>query len=163
MLNLLKIATGTAIGAGVAAVAASGRPSLLDAHCQVPCGIYDDDARVGQLKEDAVTIGKATTEIEKLTKSGVNNAQNLNQAVRWIATKDQHASDIITTVSEYFLTQKVKEAEKGDKDYTQYLEVLAAHHRVMRAAMKTKQQVSSQAVADLNHAVGDLSKVYGGH
>ena len=25
-----------------------------------------------------------------------------------------------------------------------YLEVLAAHHRVMRAAMKTKQQVSSQ-------------------
>ena len=39
--------------------------------------------------------------------------------MRWIDTKDKHAADIITTVAEYFLTQKVKEADKGDKDYTQ--------------------------------------------
>lgn len=30
---------------------------------QVPCGIYDDDARIGHLKEDVVTITKAIAEV----------------------------------------------------------------------------------------------------
>ena len=30
------------------------------AHCQMPCGIYDDDARIQQMREDAVTIRKAS-------------------------------------------------------------------------------------------------------
>jgi hypothetical protein len=37
------------VGVGVATV---------DAHCQVPCGIYDDDGRIKRLREDVTTITK---------------------------------------------------------------------------------------------------------
>lgn len=33
--------------------------------------------------------------------------QQLNQSTRWITTKEEHAANIINTVSTYFLTQKV--------------------------------------------------------
>ena len=39
---------------------ASFAASAAFAHCQVPCGIYDDGARIAQMKEDAATIEKAT-------------------------------------------------------------------------------------------------------
>jgi hypothetical protein len=41
------------------------------------------------------------------------------QMTRWVTTKDAHASNIITTVGEYFLTQKVKPVPKGDAQYQQ--------------------------------------------
>ena len=48
---------------GLAAMAAVAlfvtAPRVLDAHCQVPCGIYDDPARIAELREDATTIEKA--------------------------------------------------------------------------------------------------------
>ena len=36
-------------------------------HCQVPCGIFDDGARVAALKEDAATIRKAMVQINELS------------------------------------------------------------------------------------------------
>lgn len=36
-------------------------------HCQVPCGIFDDPARVDQLKEDASTVRKAMVQINELS------------------------------------------------------------------------------------------------
>jgi len=38
---------------------------------------------------------------------------SLNQAVRWVSVKEQHASNIITMVSEYMLCQRVKKADEG--------------------------------------------------
>ena len=55
---------------------------------------------------------------------------------RWVTVKEQHASDIIQTVSEYFLTQKVKPVPRDDPHYQQYCDILATHHSVMVAAMK---------------------------
>ena len=34
------------------------------AHCQVPCGIYDDALRIVQLREDFHTIQKAMNQIK---------------------------------------------------------------------------------------------------
>ncbi len=130
------------------------------AHCQIPCGIYDDPARIHAMLEDATTITKAINQINELSKS--SNALSLNQATRWISTKEQHASHIITTVAEYFLTQKVKEVAPGSAGYQNYLEQLATHHRVMRAAMKTKQTVDLEAASGLKAAVEELGKLYPG-
>ena len=94
-------------------------------------------------------------------KVGSGDATALNQATRWVTTKDAHASNIITTTAEYFLTQKVKEVAKGGDGYQAYLETLAAHHRVLKAAMKTKQGVDPQAAHDLAHMVEDLGAIYG--
>jgi nickel superoxide dismutase len=128
------------------------------AHCQVPCGIYDDAARISHMKEDAATIAKAITSINEL--AGKNDANALNQAVRWVTTKEAHASDIITTVSEYFLTQKVKPVAPGADGYDAYLKTLADHHAVMVAAMKTKQSADPATVPALTAAIDKLATHY---
>ena len=132
-------------------------PSVAKAHCEVPCGIYDDAARVKHMKEDAATIAKAMTNIHEL--AGKHSAQAFNQASRWVSTKETHATNIIGIVSQYFLTQKVKTVARGADGYDAYLAKLADHHAVMVAAMKTKQTVDPSAVAALNKAIERL----GGH
>jgi nickel superoxide dismutase len=129
------------------------------AHCQVPCGIYDDGARVAQMREDAETITKAIGKITQL--AGQHDATAFNQAARWVNTKEEHASRIITTVSEYFLTQKVKAPKAGDpKASAHYHQLLADHHAVMKAAMTTKQTVSPAAAHALMKAIDGLADHY---
>jgi len=131
-------------------------------HCQVPCGIYDDAARLKAMEEDATTIGKAVTKITELS-AGLESSslpQNINQMVRWINTKEQHASSIIETVSLYFLTQKVKHVSPDDAGYEDYTKKLADHHAVLRAAMKVKQTVDADAVKQLQTAIHMLSHHY---
>ena len=55
------------------------------AHCQVPCGIFDDNTRVKAMMEDAVTVDKATTEMAEL--EGKTDPQSVNQMVRWVMNK----------------------------------------------------------------------------
>ena len=43
------------------------------------------------------------------------------QATRWVMTKEEHASKIITTVADYMLAQRVKAAEIESRET--YLEV----------------------------------------
>ncbi len=118
------------------------------AHCQVPCGIYDDHARVHAMLEDAQTIEKAITEMTALV--GKADAQSFNQAARWVATKEQHATHIQEVVATYFLTQRVK---PGEKDTAAQL---AALHEVLFWAMKTKQSVDPANVAKLRAAITKL-------
>ena len=125
----------------------------------MPCGIYDDGGRITSIHEDVTTITKAMKNIAAL--SGKSDAQSLNQAVRWINTKELHATNIQRTVGDYFLTQKVKEVPKGDAHYPQYLESLALHHAVLRDAMRAKQQASPTAAAALAHSISHLESVYG--
>lgn len=136
----------------------STRPQETQAHCQVPCGIYDDAARIARLHEDATTIEKAIDQILEL--SGSHEAIAFNQASRWVQTKEHHASHIIEVVSEYFLTQKVKPAASGSPGYDAYLKKLADHHAVMVAAMKTKQNVNLSFARNLNKAIDALSTHY---
>ena len=147
-----------AVAAVVAAFTLGCGADTARAHCQVPCGIYDDAARITQLREDAATIAKAIMKIRELAAKHDPNA--FNQATRWTATKDEHASRIIATVSEYFLTQKVKPAAAGSDAREQYLAKLGDHHAVMVAAMKTKQQVNAQTVTALEKAIDQLATHY---
>lgn len=129
------------------------------AHCQVPCGIYDDGARIAQMHEDASTIAKAVGQIHQL--AGKHDPTAFNQAARWVNTKEEHASRIISTVSEYFLTQKVKLPNASDpKAVAHYHQVLADHHAVMKAAMKTKQTVDPAAAQVLSEAIDELAHHY---
>ncbi|PIE17149.1 MAG: superoxide dismutase [Proteobacteria bacterium] len=140
-----------------AALSATAEPAA--AHCQVPCGIYDDHARVHAMLEDVTTITKAMDQITRL--AGKTDAQSLNQVTRWIATKEHHASNIISVVSEYFLTQKIKAADPKDAAAWQaYLDKLVAHHRVMRLAMKAKQTVDTKVAAELAEAVHALERLW---
>jgi len=126
--------------------------SVASAHCQVPCGIYDDAARVSAMIEDAATVSKAVKSIEGL--EGKESTQELNQKVRWVNNKESHADKIIQTISNYFLTQRVKSSQED------YVERLKKHHAVIVAAMKAKQTVSSENAKALVSAIEALATYY---
>lgn len=159
MNRYATLATSVIVLAGLCtAVFWIARAPTASAHCQVPCGIYDDPARIAQLREDATTIEKAVTAIN--TMAGEHDANAVNQAVRWVTTKEDHASHIISVMSEYFLTQKVKPVAEGAEGYEAYLKSLADHHAVMVAAMKCKQAADPATVEALKAAVDALAKHY---
>ncbi|HLB30103.1 MAG TPA: superoxide dismutase [Ni] [Gammaproteobacteria bacterium] len=133
-------------------------PRLALTHCQMPCGIYDDASRVQAMREDVTTIEKAVTSITEL--AGKTDAQSINQITRWVSAKEDYASAIITTIAEYFLTQRVKPIAPGEKGHDTYLKSLSDHHAVMVAAMKVKQNTDPKFVASLKEAVDTLSKYY---
>ena len=125
---------------------------FLLAHCQVPCGIYDDAMRIMLIKEDFGTIKKAITEIDDLSKK--NDPQSLNQLNRWIDAKDDHASNIQKIVSDYFLTQRIKKTNGKYEEQLKYL------HQILVHAMKCKQGVSAKSVENGLALVDGFSKVY---
>ena len=125
------------------------------AHCQVPCGIYDDHARVQAMLEDAATVDKAAMMINEL--AGKTDPQSVNQAVRWVMNKEQHAQNVIATISDYFLTQRVK------PDQPDYAERLAKHHAVIVAAMKAKQNADTKYAEALKARIEALAPYYPEH
>mmetsp|Transcript_1601 Transcript_1601/g.2353 ORF Transcript_1601/g.2353 Transcript_1601/m.2353 type:complete len:209 (-) Transcript_1601:1303-1929(-) len=132
---------------------------LRGGHCQVPCGIFDDPATVGQIVECYVTIRKATVQALELHKVIGSDPVAMNQMVRWINTKEEHANKIITLVSEYCLCQRVKKEIFTGKE-SDYADALMAHHAVMQAAMKAKQTVDLAACDALDHTIKDFQKMY---
>jgi nickel superoxide dismutase len=142
----------------IATVATLALPSVTSSHCQIPCGIYDDQARIDRMLEDTTTIEKAMAQITEL--SGKADPQSQNQLVRWITNKEEHASNIITIVAEYFLTQKLAQVAPGAEGRDAYLASLADHHAVMRAAMKAKQNVGQEHVDALRAAIEALGAHY---
>ena len=127
-------------------------PTELRAHCQIPCGIYDDHARVHAMMEDAATVEKSVQLINEL--SGKTDAQSLNQLIRWVNNKEVHAQKIISTMTDYFLTQRVKPSQKD------YPERLQKHHAVILAAMKAKQNITAESVAALQKAIEAVAPYY---
>jgi nickel superoxide dismutase len=149
----------TALIAGVAAsIFLAGVQTRARAHCEVPCGIYDDHARIDQMLEDTTTISKAAGQINGL--AGQHAPQALNQAARWIATKEEHATRIQHAIAQYFLTQRVKPAPVGAAGYDDYVTKLVRHHAVMVAAMKAKQTADRQAADDLRAAIEAIAAYY---
>ncbi|MCF7807073.1 MAG: superoxide dismutase, Ni [Candidatus Marinimicrobia bacterium] len=130
-------------------------PTTLQAHCQVPCGIYDDHARVMSMLEDAATVEKAINQINDL--AGKTDAQSQNQMVRWVMNKESHAQSVIETISAYFMTQRVKTSQKD------YEARLKDHHAVVLAAMKAKQSTSSKDAKALKAAIEVLREYYPEH
>ena len=131
---------------------------LRGGHCQVPCGIFDDPAMVGELKQAATTIRKAIAQSNELHATSGSDLLAMNQIVRWITVKEEHANKIIHVVADYCLCQRVKkEVFKDDADY---VSALKAHHAVMQAAMKTKQTLDAAACDALDHALDDMAKMY---
>ena len=131
------------------------------AHCEIPCGIYGDYARITQMLEDTTTIAKAVAEIQKL--SGSRDALGMNQLTRWIQNKEAHATKIQDNIAQYFLNQRVKPAPKGSPGWDEYVSRLAEHHAVMVAAMKTKQTVDPRKVEELRAAIEAISVYYPQH
>ena len=130
--------------------------SLL-AHCQVPCGIYNDAARIIQIQEDFSTIQKAMTNIEELSQQ--QDATSMNQLTRWIMTKEDHASKIQKVVSDYFLSQRIKAKTEGS-EFDTYVKQTTTLHQILVSAMKCKQTVESGHVDEGLHQIKTFIDLY---
>ena len=128
--------------------------AYLGAHCEVPCGIYDDAARLEQMLEDQATIAKSIAGIQEL--AGKHAPTDLNQLSRWVATKEAHATNTQHIIAQYFMTQKIK------TDDPRYVSKLTAAHGVLVAAMKCKQSADPAAAEGLKGAIASFQKAYGG-
>ena len=154
--SLFAIATGLVVVQSLSSPKTAGKTT--SCHCQVPCGIFDDKALVGELMQAAATSRKAIVQANSLHKSINSDILSLNQTVRWITTKEEHCGKIISLVSEYCLCQRVKRPLFENE--AQYLDALKVHHKVMQAAMKVKQSMNVEACNELDQAIGDLAKMY---
>jgi len=128
--------------------------SFAAAHCQVPCGIYGDQNRFEQMLEDTKTVAKAIDQINEL--ASPQGANDMNQLGRWIINKESHATNIQTTIGEYFLAQRIK------ADNPKYVDQLKAAHAVIVAAMKCKQSAEPATADALEKAIHDLYRAYEG-
>jgi len=122
------------------------------AHCQIPCGIYDDDNVIQAMHTDYVTIDKAAKQIEELRK---NPGDNAHQLTRWINNKESHAQSIQETVLNYFLAQRLK------SDDTEYVEKLKLCHAVITTAMACKQSTDPANVDKLHELLHQFEDAFG--
>ena len=141
-----------ALTALAAVIFSFGFQQLADAHCEVPCGIYGDQARFEAMLEDTTTITKAMAKINEL--ASATDAQSKNQLIRWVTTKEDHANKVQHTIAQYFLAQRVKASAKN------YVDQLKTSHAVIVAAMKCKQTVDGKQAAGLKDAILALHKAY---
>ncbi|MGB3211773.1 MAG: superoxide dismutase [Ni] [Desulforhopalus sp.] len=122
------------------------------AHCEIPCGIYDDTARMKMIFEHSTTIEKSMQMITELEKG--NNA---NQLVRWVTNKEKHAELLQEIVTQYFMTQRIKLDDK------QYVQKLTALHKMLVFSMKCKQTTDPANVESLRTAAKEFEKLYFDH
>jgi nickel superoxide dismutase len=147
------------IGAALIALMLLIPVSLAWSHCQVPCGIYNDEMRLEMIDEHIKTIEKAMQQITELTEAETLNS---NQIVRWVNNKDEHADELIRIVTWYFLNQRVKPVPAGGPDYEAYVAKLTMLHEMMVNAMKAKQSTDIQYVERLKELLMDFTKAYMG-
>lgn len=134
-------------------------PAAAALHCQVPCGIYTDQLRFESMLEDTKTIAKSIDQIAELAKKmqgGELNPMVVNQASRWVTTKEEHASHIQEVIGQYFLAQRIK------SDNPEYTNQLITAHKVIVAAMKTKQAADPATAEALKKSILDLYRAYEG-
>jgi len=122
------------------------------AHCQVPCGIYGDDARFEEMLEHVATIEKASNQIGEL--AGKTDAQSVQQVMRWVMTKETHAQAVQEICLDYFLAQRIK------SDGENYPEKLATIHSVIVGAMKCKQNADGSHAIALRAYIEEFRGVY---
>ncbi|MBL7186027.1 MAG: superoxide dismutase [Phycisphaerae bacterium] len=134
--------------------------SLAYSHCQVPCGIYGDEARFDAIAENITTIEKSMKEIEALS---AEPKSNMNQIVRWVNNKEHHADELSETVTYYFMAQRVKIPPASDaKANSAYVQKLTLLHQMLVYSMKAKQTTDLSNVDKLRHLLEDFHKAYSG-
>ena len=129
-------------------------------HCQVPCGIYTDQLRFESMLEDTKTIAKSIDQINEFAGSlgdqGGITGTSINQATRWVTTKEDHATKIQDVMAAYFFAQRIK------SDHPDYTGQLASAHRVIVAAMKCKQAADPATAETLKTSILEFYKAYEG-
>ena len=125
--------------------------SKAGAHCEIPCGIYDDEMRITMIAEHITTIEKAMKFIIDIEGQ---KPINHNQIIRWVVNKDHHADEIQHIVTQYFMTQRIK------LDAKKYNKKLTLLHQMLIYAMKCKQSTDLAHTGTLRSLLEKFRNLY---
>jgi nickel superoxide dismutase len=135
-------------------------PRVILSHCQVPCGIYDDEMRFKMMEEHVTTIEKSINKIVELSKE---EKKDFNQIVRWVNNKDTHADEFTHIATYYFMAQRLKPVDKSDpKQYGAYIKKLELLQQMVFYAMKTKQTVDLDNTRKMRSLLAEFRTAYYG-
>ena len=138
----------------------AGVSPLLFSHCQVPCGIYDDQMRTKMIAEHLTTIEKAMNQVMALSKEAT---PNYNQIVRWVVNKEKHAEELSEIVTYYFMAQRLPPVPStDDKNYAAYREKLELLHQMLFYTMKAKQSTDLAVIETLRGLLKKFEEAYFG-
>jgi nickel superoxide dismutase len=130
----------------------------ISAHCEIPCGIFEDTLRIELIREHITTIEKSMDQIKALSKE---NPVNHNQLVRWVNNKEFHAHELQEIVSQYFLHQRIQITDTGNESaYKKYVKQLTLLHELLVYAMKAKQTTDMQYVEKMRLTTEAFVGVY---
>ncbi len=131
------------------------------AHCQIPCGIFDDELRVQLIEEHIGTVEKSMNKIMEISKA---SPVDYNQLVRWVDNKETHAGEIQDIVTAYFMAQRIKPVtdQSDEKAMNEYLHKLALLHAIQIHAMKAKQGTDLAEIEALRDLVTKFRTAYFG-
>ena len=134
------------------------RAPQVSAHCQIPCGIYNDPMRFSMLEEHILTIEKSMNSITELAE---DPAEHANQLVRWTINKEKHADEFADIVTKYFLQQRIKPVESLETPAgAKYVEKLRLCHEMLVASMKAKQTTDLEHVEQLRTLLAKFHEAY---
>ncbi len=123
-----------------------------DAHCDIPCGIYDPHhAQIG-----ALTVLRMVDLIETQVKEHGkgSTAEFINGMARLIAIKEEHAELVkheIRIIWGDFIKQN---------HLDEYPQLNGLVHKIMQLGSKARQTVNRETAVDLLEAVNEFSEIF---
>ena len=154
----MKKNVGKKLVLGIVFISAAVFASMAYSHCQIPCGIYNDRTRFDIIAENITTIEKSMKLITELSK---DDKPNMNQMVRWVQNKENHADDTSHIITYYFMAQRLKPADKADiKAYNEYVKKLTLLHEMLVYSMKAKQTTDLSHVEKLRSLLAEFEDAY---
>jgi nickel superoxide dismutase len=142
----------------VAALLVLGGSTIVLSHCEIPCGIYDDQIRLDMMAEHITTIETAMKQIHGLSQ---DDNKNYNQLVRWIVNKENHADYLSDIVTQYFMKQRITPVDNSeDQAYHGYIQKLTLLHKLMVYSMKCKQTTDLSNVTKLREYLDQFRSAY---
>jgi nickel superoxide dismutase len=143
----------------IAAASFSAALPSANAHCQIPCGIYNDSVRVVLMEEHLATIKKSMQQIDSLSSAEKPDANQLN---RWVMNKEKHAEELDQIITYYFMTQRIKPVAKDDQKYDQYVANCTTLHQMLVLSMKCKQTTDTTLVDQIQELIHSFEHTYPG-
>ena len=124
----------------------------VDAHCDIPCGIYDPhQAQIG-----ALTVIRMVDLINSLVESHEHDgkAEFHNSIARYVAVKEEHAE---LTKHEIRVIWGDFIKEKHLEDYPQLSGLV---HKIMQLGSKARQTVNRETALSLLDAVNEFAEIF---
>jgi nickel superoxide dismutase len=124
----------------------------VDAHCDIPCGIYDPhQAQIG-----ALTVIRMVDLIDEHVKEHdkIETAEFFNSMARYIAVKEEHA-ELVKHEIRVIWGDFIKESHLEE-----YPQLNGLVHKIMALGSKARQVVNRETAVALLEAVNEFAEIF---